>query len=376
MMSGLLVPLPSAAGRSPELFCKTTGDFMIAVLLLLLFVTGTLLNLTLVFGILKEKLYLTASNLYIMNLAIADTVIAVGIAFFPFLNYALMSWPFGATTCRMVELIRDTATPVSVMTLCAMSYDRYQAISSTAIRNPNARKVSAFYMTSFFKSRAGVTIMLTWFLAVVSVVPLIYLSHLVGLTVDKKRDHIVCTLDRYEYVEPKLLVVIRCAVTYIIPLAIIAYNYGAIVYKMFSLSHSLKSCAGSPAMDRSRKKAKTRAKQILVLVLIFLFCSFPRHAFLWVLYFFSDGVKVNVNFWNTWRTIGFYLFYLYPVLNPVSLYVTSEQYKRLFDKYLLRCRVAPLGQAITEEEEEMSDHSKFSHPTTESHFMTHSHSRA
>ena len=351
--------------------CLTMWDTVIAVLLFAVFAIGTTLNGTLFYGIIKERLYLTSSNLYILNLALSDIMIAIGILPVPFMAYAFESWPFGATSCRIVEIVRDVVTPVTVLTLTAMSFDRYKAVHSTQVRMAHHRRQSKFHLMDELKSRTGITIVIIWILAGISVMPLILFSHLVNLSKDRKGDHLVCLLDRYEYVEPKIIVVIRCLITYIIPLSIITYNYGAIVLRMYTLSRDLKGVAGrgSSAMERSRLKAKQRAKQIFFLVSIFLICSFPRHGFLWILYFFGEGVRSTQGFWNVWRTIAFYLFYIYPILNPVSLYITSEQFQQVFDKYLLRCKKAP--EVILDDEETTEMTSKT--PTTETQFLSTSH---
>lgn len=158
---------------------------------------------------------------------------------------------------------------------------------------------------------------------------------------------------------PPLAGLIECALTYVLPLIVVMVNYSNIIQRLFSISDSMKNCAKDSAMDRSRRKAKERAKTILILVGIFLICSFPRHIFLWIRYLVDpEPVKRHRNFWHATQTVSFYLYYLFPILNPVSLYLTSEQFKNLYNSYLLpsccRPRVATYV-ADHEEEEEMTD---------------------
>ena len=306
------------------------------LLFLTVCLTGTVLNLTLLYAIMKEKLYRSTNNLYIMNLAVSDLAIAIGIIFFPTLNYALISWPFGALGCKIFEVIRDSVTPVSLLTLTALSHDRYSAVFSTGVRRPDQK--GSIKLSSCIASRSGIIIISMWVASFCTLIPITVYGTLPELPLEKVGDHRICMLDRYEYLEPKILVVIRCTITYVIPLIMIAYNYSAIAWKLFSISNKLEKYRETPAMDRSRRKALSRAKLILLLVLVFVFCSFPCHFFLWIFYFAKDDVHRTTYFWDNWRVIGFYLFYLYPILNPMFLYATSEQYKSLYDKYLFCCR--------------------------------------
>lgn len=344
---------------------KSWGDFFMTLFFLSICTTGVILNVTLLYGILKEKLYHSSSNLYIMNLAVADFGIAVGILFFPTLDYALTVWPFGSVTCKVFEVIRDTTTPVSTLTLAALSIQRYQAISAIGVWKGKTPKT--FRVKSCLSSRTGIAILLLWLAALSSQIPITVLGRWPDLPIEKRGDHRICMLDRYEYVDPKILVVIRCTITYIVPLLIIAFSYGAISWKLCSMSQSLEKYRQCPAMDRSRKKAMNRAKLIMVLVSVFFLCSFPCHFFLWVFYFASDDVITFRHFWDKWRVIGFYLFYIYPIMNPLFLYATSEHYKSLYDKYLFSCRgstaVVVDDEADDNEESQMQEMSSSSYHT-------------
>lgn len=328
---------------------KTWNDFIMTMIFLSISATGIIFNVTLLFGIMKEKLYNTSSNLFIMNLAFSDLAIAIGIIFFPTLNYAMYSWPFGDVGCKIFEVIRDSVTPISLLSLTALSYERYQAVFAIGVSRPSPRRESRFTVKSCILSRTGSIIIMMWCATFLTLVPVTILGQLPNLPVEKIADQDICMLDRYEYLEPKYLVIIRCTITYVIPLCIIAYNYCAIAWKLFTISKNLDKYRDTPAMDRSRRKALSRSKIILLLVIVFVFCSFPCHFFLWIFYFAGDDVLKTKYFWDNWRVIGFYLFYVYPILNPMFLYATSEQYKTMFHKYLFRCG---RGRVVVDEEEE------------------------
>ena len=126
-------------------------------------------------------------------------------------------------------------------------------------------------------------------------------------------------------------------------------------------------------MKRNHAKARQRAILIALLVLMFMVCSIPRHLFIWMMFMYADHIKLNPKFWADWNTAGFYLYYTYPVLNSFSLYITSQQYKTLVDKYLFICRFSQTGEIIRDDddEEEITYNSKVtSNANTDSTFVS------
>lgn len=90
-------------------------------------------------------------------------------------------------------------------------------------------------------------------------------------------------------------------------------------------------------LQKSRKKSQSRAKMILLLVVLFLICFFPNHLFMMWFYFNPNSATHFNSFWQVWRIIAFCLTFLNSTLNPITLYLTSDQFKHLFNKYLLKC---------------------------------------
>ena len=93
----------------------------------------------------------------------------------------------------------------------------------------------------------------------------------------------------------------------------------------------------SSGMRRSRKKSQSRAKMILLLVIIFLVCFFPHHLFMIWFYYHPLSKSLYNDFWHVLRIFAFCLTFLNSTLNPITLYLTSEQFKTLFNRYLWGC---------------------------------------
>lgn len=321
-MPGSALPVMPNTTFVPHDF-KNWTDYGMAAVCMAIFVVGLLLNITLVIGTLRDKMYRSVIHMYILNLAIADIMIVGATAFFPTLDFIHSSWSLGPQGCQIYEMCRDCVTPVILFTLAALSYERSKAITligSTKIRQHQNHMIT-------------IMILSMWLVSVLTMIPMMKFGEL-DLEQYKFSDPWVCILDRYEYLKPKELVIIRCAITYQIPLAIIAYNYCVICWKLCSISNHPGRYRDILAMDRSRRRALARARIIFFLIIAFVGCSFPSHFFRWLYLFAETEIKPHTTFWNNWRTAGFFMFYAYPTLGPVFLYLTSQKYHQMFNRYL------------------------------------------
>lgn len=69
----------------------------------------------------------SVTNIYILNLAIADELFMLGLPFLAAQN-ALLSWPFGSLMCRVVMTVDAINQFTSIFCLTVMSVDRYLAV--------------------------------------------------------------------------------------------------------------------------------------------------------------------------------------------------------------------------------------------------------
>lgn len=70
----------------------------------------------------------TVTNYYLLNLSVADLMMASMNCVFNFIFLLNNDWPFGALYCTLNNFIANFSVASSVFTLVAISLDRYMAI--------------------------------------------------------------------------------------------------------------------------------------------------------------------------------------------------------------------------------------------------------
>ncbi|NXA69374.1 EDNRB protein, partial [Mohoua ochrocephala] len=95
-----------------------------------IFVVGIIGNSTLLRIIYKNKCMRNGPNVLIASLALGD-LLYILIAL-PINVYKLLAkdWPFGVQVCKLVPFIQKASVGITVLSLCALSIDRYRAVAS------------------------------------------------------------------------------------------------------------------------------------------------------------------------------------------------------------------------------------------------------
>lgn len=75
--------------------------------------------------ILAHRRMRTVTNYFLLNLSIADFMLASGNATFNFVFMLENHWPFGGTFCVVSSFVANLTVSTSVFTIFAMSIDRY-----------------------------------------------------------------------------------------------------------------------------------------------------------------------------------------------------------------------------------------------------------
>ncbi|XP_025988429.1 neuropeptide CCHamide-1 receptor isoform X2 [Solenopsis invicta] len=311
-------------------YSERPETYIVPIVFLLILLIGLTGNGVLALTILRHTNMRNVPNTYVLSLALGDLLVILTCVPFTFTVYILDSWPFGLLLCKLSECAKDISVGVSVFTLTALSADRFFAIVDPM------RKL---HVTGSGKRATRFTIIvavLIWVLAGVCAVPGSF-SYIRVFKVNRNVSFCVC----YPFPEefgtnyPKVLLICRFFMYYLIPLSIIA------VFYMLMARHLMRSTKNIPGeMQGQVKQVQARkkvAKMVMAFVIVFAVCFFPQHVFMLWFYLHPTAEKDYNAFWHYFRILGFCLAYTNSCINPIALYCVSGTFRKYFDRYLFCC---------------------------------------
>ncbi|XP_034712704.1 somatostatin receptor type 1 [Etheostoma cragini] len=209
-------------------------------------------NAMVIYVILKYAKMKTATNIYILNLAIADELFMLSV---PFLatSAAIRHWPFGSLMCRLVLSVDGINMFTSIFCLTVLSVDRYVAvvhpIKAARYRRPTVAKV------------VNVCV---WVLSLLVILPIIIFAD----TVRAPDGAVDCNFLWPESAWSEAFVVYTFLLGFLLPVGAICLCYCLMVARMRAVG--LK--AGWLQRRRSEKKI---TRMVLLVVAVFVLCWMP-----------------------------------------------------------------------------------------------------
>ncbi|XP_051802471.1 LOW QUALITY PROTEIN: somatostatin receptor type 5-like [Acanthochromis polyacanthus] len=264
----------------------------------------------------------SVTNIYILNLAIADELFMLGLPFLAAQN-ALLSWPFGSLMCRVVMTVDAINQFTSIFCLTVMSVDRYLAvvhpIRSSWWRRPHVAKAISGTV---------------WAGSFVVVLPVVVFA-------DVLKDDGNCSIVWPEPAEvwKTSFIVYTCTVGFFCPLLVICLCYLLIVVKVRSVGKRAQATS-----SRRRKSERKITRMVVVVVAVFVFC--------WLPFYVLNILNLLVVLPGDFRGLYFVvvLSYANSCANPILYGFLSDNFKRGFRKALCRTsrRVKSNDRAGTE----------------------------
>uniref|UniRef100_A0A8C5FXX7 Somatostatin receptor type 5-like n=1 Tax=Gouania willdenowi TaxID=441366 RepID=A0A8C5FXX7_GOUWI len=263
----------------------------------------------------------SVTNIYILNLAIADELFMLGLPFLAVQN-ALLFWPFGSLMCRVVMTVDAINQFTSIFCLTVMSVDRYLAvvhpIRSSWWRRPHVAKAISGTV---------------WAGSFVVVLPVVVFA-------DVLKDDGNCSIVWPEPAEvwKTSFIVYTCTVGFFCPLLVICLCYLLIVIKVRRVGKRAQATS-----SRRRKSERKVTRMVVVVVAVFVFCWLPFYAL--------NILNLLVILPGDFRGLYFFvvvLSYANSCANPILYGFLSDNFKRGFRKAL--CRTKP--SAVTEVRED------------------------
>ncbi|KAG1945104.1 C-X-C chemokine receptor type 1 [Pimephales promelas] len=254
---------------------------------------------------------LSSSDVYLFNLMLADTLLAL---ILPFSAVSVIQgWEFGDFFCKLVSLVKEVNFYTSILFLVCISVDRYLVI----VRATESRKAQR-------KLCSGVTCGLVWVLGFVLSLPSFYNEAFYHKTSNKT----ICA-ERFEtdHADEWRVAtrIIRHLLGFLIPLVVMLVCYSVTVARLL----------------RTRGFQKHRAMKVIVaVVVVFLLCWTPFHVSMMVdtlmrtkVVHFSCFARTSVDI-AMFATQNFGL--LHCCVNPVLYAFVGEKFRRRFLQLLHR----------------------------------------
>nr|AAI63729.1 Oprm1 protein [Danio rerio] len=312
--SGLVNMNSSVCDRTPELD-KSSTPVIVAIIITALYsivcVMGLVGNVLVMYVIIRYTKMKTATNIYIFNLALADSL-ATSTLPFQSVNYLMGTWPFGDELCKIVMSIDYYNMFTSIFTLTTMSVDRYIAVchpvKALDFRTPrNAKIVNVC----------------NWILSSAIGLPVMVMA---STTSDLHLNGIIdCTLlfPHPSWYWENLLKICVFIFAFIMPVLIITVCYGLMILRL----KSVRMLSGSKEKDRNLRRI---TRMVLVVVAVFIVCWTPIHIFVIIkaLVTIPNSLLQTIT-WHFCIALG----YTNSCLNPVLYAFLDENFKRCFREF-------------------------------------------
>ncbi|XP_068605642.1 somatostatin receptor type 2-like [Brachionichthys hirsutus] len=296
-----------------------TSMAVITCMYFLVCAVGLCGNALVIYVILRYAKMKTVTNIYILNLAVADVLFMLGLPFVA-TQLALVHWPFGPVLCRVVMTVDSLNQFTSIFCLMVMSIDRYLAvvhpIKSTKWRKPPVAKA------------INVAV---WGVSLIVNLPIVIYSGIVT-----KQDGCFCTI---VWPEPQgayytAFAFYTFVLGFFLPLMVICLCYLLIVVKVKSSGLRV----GSSKRKRSERKV---TRMVSVVVAVFVFCWLPFYVF--NVTSVTGTISATPLLRSTFAFVVV-LGYANSCANPILYAFLSENFKKSFQNVLCLKKVGGLDE--------------------------------
>ncbi|XP_026171725.1 galanin receptor type 2 [Mastacembelus armatus] len=275
-----------------------------------IFLLGTVGN-SLVLAVLcrNGQMNTKTTNLFILNLGIADLCFIVFCVPFQATVYTLDQWVFGPVVCKVVHFVIFLTMYASIFTLTAVSLDRYLAICyplrSREMRTPK---------------NALTSICLVWALALIFSGP--YLSYYAQMDLAG----IVVCIPAWESKPRIIMDVCTFFFGYLAPALVLSLTYARTIRYLWTSVDPVKD------ISESRRARRKVTKMIIIVAALFCFCWLPHHLVILCMWL-GRFPLTHTTF--VLRILSHLVAYTNSCLNPIVYALVSKHFRKGFRKVFI-----------------------------------------
>ncbi|XP_065084598.1 growth hormone secretagogue receptor type 1 [Ochlerotatus camptorhynchus] len=306
----------------PEYIRATSMVFCIIIMCL-----GVIGNIMVPIVILKTKDMRNSTNIFLTNLSIADLLVLLVCT--PTVLVEVNSppevWVLGEEMCKAVPFVELTVAHASVLTILAISFERYYAI---------CEPLKAGYVCT--KARALIICLAAWTVAAILTSPiLLFAEYSVEQYPDGSRAAVCLTKASNVWTMTFFLMTI--SLFFMLPLIILVVLYAIIAKNLIASNNSrMKIRLSKPEL--SYKARKQVVLMLGAVVLAFFTCLLPfRMLTLWIIMVSEETFqKLGVEKYYNLLYFSRIMLYLNSAVNPILYNLMSSKFRKGFLR-LCRC---------------------------------------
>ncbi len=256
----------------------------------IVFIATIVGNIAAIYFISRNKEWRSLKNYYygyyLINLNIADLLVAIFCIPFTVVYYESKKWRFGYLFCKVMPTTQVISVSASICTLAVITWERYRALIY-----PMCPRSTVFGLR--------VRLLLIWLWAIVVGAPSLYAYEL-----DETRTMYQCMENWPNHAQRQSYTIFIFLFNYAIPLAFMFVSY-VIIYRKLK--------RGETPYSRSRVLQNQFVKLMIMLIASFAVCYLPGHVCFFLLDF---GSGTNNKTFTTVITFAHLLTWINSCLNP------------------------------------------------------------
>ncbi|XP_037948307.1 growth hormone secretagogue receptor type 1-like isoform X2 [Teleopsis dalmanni] len=330
-------------------YIRTTAMFFCIIIMVL----GVIGNIMVPIVIVKTKDMRNSTNIFLTNLSIADLLVLLVCTptVLVEVNTRPETWVLGHEMCKAVPFVELTVAHASVLTILAISFERYYAI---------CEPLKAGYVCT--KTRAIFICFLAWAIAALFTSPIILIATYREEIYYDGTEAAVCFTSADTFWSA-FYFISSITIFFMLPFAVLVLLYVAIACKLLRRNSAFhRPTAASSNITASMNERQSRAevkmqssqhqqsngmrkhrKQVIFMLIAvvssFFVCLLPFRAFtLWVIA--SSAEEIAAIGIEGYYNILFFcriMFYLNSALNPILYNLMSSKFRTGFRRLLLSC---------------------------------------
>ncbi|CAH1793451.1 unnamed protein product [Owenia fusiformis] len=291
----------------------TLSTVILSVLYVIICLVGIIGNGLVIYVILMFVKMKTVTNMYILNLALADLAFLVGL---PFLTVTTIArhWVFGNHMCKIFFVLHSINWFTSVFTLTVMSCDRWLAVCFP---------YKAMHYRTPINSR--VICLAIWLVAFLVMLPIMLYS---GTSDPTNSGYKTCTIT-WPQGQPipadQAFVWYTFLLGFLLPVALTSVFYSLVVIRL--------RYAGPNRLSENKKRSTRKVtRMVLIVIAVYIICWLPFWCFQ-VNLIFRAAFNSRLKAWEiTLFQVFTVLSYCNSMLNPCLYAFLSDNFRKAFIK--------------------------------------------